>query len=76
MQKKMVCLLVFLIASSFVFVFLFDTVNAVGSNIFVDGDNAVGPWDGSHDHPFQFIQDGIDAVTENGTVYVFAGIYR
>jgi len=76
MQKKMVCLLVFLIASSYVFVFLFDTVNAVGSNIFVDGDNAVGPWDGSHDHPFQFIQEGIDAVTENGTVYVFAGIYR
>jgi parallel beta-helix repeat protein len=76
MQKKLVCFVVFLMVSSFVFVFLFDTVHATGSTIFVDGDNTVGPWDGSSGHPFQFIQDGIDAVTENGTVYVFAGIYR
>jgi parallel beta-helix repeat protein len=74
MQKKLVCLLVFLMASSFVFPF--DAVNAAGATIFVDGDNAVGPWDGSHDHPFRFIQDGIDAVAENGTVYVSAGVYR
>ena len=76
MQKKLVCIVVFLMMSSFVFVFLFDTVHAAGSPIFVNGDNTVGPWDGSSGHPFQFIQDGIDAVTENGTVYVFAGIYR
>ncbi|MCJ7697868.1 MAG: PKD domain-containing protein [Thermoplasmata archaeon] len=76
MQKKLVFFLVFLMVSSFVFVFLFDTANAAGVTIFVDGDNAVGPWDGSSGHPFRFIQDGIDAVMENGTVYVFAGIYR
>jgi parallel beta-helix repeat protein len=62
--------------SSFVFVFLFDTAHAAGSPIFVNDDNTVGPWDGSSGHPFRFIQDGINAVTENGTVYVFAGIYR
>ena len=76
MQKKLVCLSVFLLISSFVFVFLIDTVNAVGSPIFVDGGNAVGPWDGSQKHPFRFIQDGIDEVPKNGTIYVFAGIYR
>jgi parallel beta-helix repeat protein len=76
MQKKLVFLLVFLMVSSFVFVFLFDTANATGSPIFVDGGNAVGPWDGSSGHPFRFIQDGINAVSENGNVFVFAGIYR
>ena len=76
MQKKLVCFVVSLMVSSFVFVFLFDTAHAAGSPIFVNGGNTVGPWDGSSGHPFQFIQDGIDAVTENGTVYVFAGIYR
>jgi len=76
MQKKLVFLLVFLMVSSFVFVFLFDTANATGSPIFVDGGNAVGPWDGSSSHPFRFIQDGINAVPENGTVFVFAGTYR
>ena len=76
MQKTLVCFVVSLMVSSFVFVFLFDTANAAGSPIFVNGDNTVGPWDGSSGHPFRFIQDGIDAVTKNGTVYVFAGIYR
>ena len=76
MQKKLVCLSVFLLISSFVFIFLFDTAYAAESTIFVDGDNAVGPWDGSQKHPFRFIQDGIDVVSKNGNVYVFAGIYR
>jgi parallel beta-helix repeat protein len=76
MQKNLVCLVVSLMVSSFVFVFLFDTVHAAWSPIFVNGENALGPWDGSSGHPFQFIQDGIDALPENGTVYVFAGIYR
>jgi parallel beta-helix repeat protein len=76
MQKKLVCIVVFLMMSSFVFVFLFDTVQAAGSPIFVDDDNTMGPWDGSSSHPFRFIQDGIDVIPKNGTVCVFAGIYR
>ena len=71
MQKKLVCLSVFLLISSFVFIFLFDTVYAAGSTIFVDGDNAVGPWDGSQKHPFRFIQDGIDEVPKNGNRICF-----
>jgi parallel beta-helix repeat protein len=76
MQKRLVCFVVSLMMSSFVFIFLSDTVHAAGSPIFVNGDNTMGPWDGSSVHPCRFIQDGIDAVAENGTVYVFAGIYR
>lgn len=30
-----------------------------GNTIYVDDDNIQGPWDGSIQHPFQFIQDGI-----------------
>jgi parallel beta-helix repeat protein len=47
-----------------------------GSTIYVDYDNTDGPWDGTIDHPYQFIQDGIDHATNGDTVYVFYGDYR
>ncbi|HIG99638.1 MAG TPA: hypothetical protein HA258_03550, partial [Thermoplasmata archaeon] len=31
-----------------------------GSTIYVDDSNTDGPWDGSIEHPYQFIQDGVD----------------
>jgi len=43
--------------------------------IYVDDDNTEGPWDGSIDHPFQFIQDGIDHASDGDTVFVFNGGY-
>jgi parallel beta-helix repeat protein len=75
MQQKLAWIAISLMMPLFVFVYLFDTVQATGASIFVNGDNTTGPWDGSSDHPFQFIQDAINVVPENGTVYVFKGIY-
>lgn len=42
---------------------------------YVDGANA-GLEDGSQEHPFDTIQEGIDAVAAGGAVWVFPGTYR
>ena len=52
------------------------TASFGGSIIYVDDDNINGPWDGSIDHPFQFIQDGIDHAADGDTVIVFDGTYK
>ena len=49
--------------------------HVTGESIFVDDDNTMGPWDGTVEHPFQTIQDGIDHVTGHATVYIFNGTY-
>ena len=43
--------------------------------IYVDDNNTAGPWDGTIDHPYQYIQDGIDYANPDGTVFVFEGYY-
>jgi len=48
---------------------------AVGNTIYVDDDNIVGPWDGTISNPYQYIQDGINAASNDDTVYVFEGTY-
>jgi len=51
------------------------TTGMSGNTIYVDDDNKVGPWDGSIDHPYQYIQDGIDNANNGDKVYVFNGTY-
>ena len=46
------------------------------NTIYVDDDNTEGPWDGTLEHPYQYIQDGINASDEGYTVYVFSGTYH
>jgi parallel beta-helix repeat protein len=47
-----------------------------GATIYVDGKNTAGPWDGSLEHPYQFIMDGITYAAATDTVYVFSGTYH
>ena len=46
-----------------------------GFIIYVDDDNTEGPWDGTLEHPYKKIQDGIDNASTDDTVYVFSGTY-
>jgi parallel beta-helix repeat protein len=43
--------------------------------IYVDDDNTLGPWDGSIEHPYRYIQDGIDNSSDGDTIFVYSGLY-
>jgi hypothetical protein len=44
--------------------------------IYVDDSNLLGPWNGTVEHPFQHIQDGINVSSENDLIYIFNGTYN
>jgi parallel beta-helix repeat protein len=44
--------------------------------IYVDDDNTAGPWDGSWEHPYQYIQHGINNAADGDTIYVLNGVYN
>jgi len=43
--------------------------------IYVDDDNTEGPWDGSQEHPYQRVQDGVDNARSSDIVFIFNGHY-
>ena len=53
----------------------FHITSSHGDTIYVDDDNTAGPWDGTIEHPYQFIQDGVDNAQNDDTVFVFNGTY-
>ena len=50
-------------------------VKASQGTIYVDDDNTEGPWDGTQEHPYRYIQDGIDAASNNYDIFVYSGTY-
>jgi len=46
-----------------------------GKTVYVDDDNTNGPWDGSLEHPYRYLQDGVNASKSGDTVFVFRGTY-
>ena len=52
-----------------------DQTMTAGTVIYVDDDNTQGPWLGTIEYPYQFIQDAINVSTNGDTVYVFTGMY-
>ena len=75
MRKSGVVLLVFFVLLSVSSFSFHAEKNSDANTIYVDDDNTDGPWDGSIDHPFQYIQDGIDAADSFEIVYVLNGTY-
>lgn len=49
--------------------------NELMTTIYVDDDNTDGPWDGTFDNPYQFIQDGINNSNNGDTIVVMNGNY-
>jgi len=59
-----------------ILIFLMIMANvAYGATIYVDDDNTEGPWDGTFENPYQYIQNGINAAIDGDTVQVADGIY-
>jgi len=72
MKKIIPLIIIILILPSFLIISIAESSNNI---IYVDDDNIKGPWDGSMDYPFQYIQDGIDAAHKTDTVTVYPGVY-
>ncbi len=50
-------------------------IEAENITIYVDDDNTNGPWDGSQQHPYQHVQEGINHAEYGDTVFVNNGYY-
>jgi len=50
--------------------------NTQAKTIYIDDNNTNGPWDGTLNHPYKNINDGIQNATEGDTIYIFNGTYK
>ena len=71
-MKKIIPIIIILILPSLLIVSNAESLNNI---IYVDDDNTEGPWDGSMEYPYQYIQDGIDDAHKADTVLVYPGVY-
>jgi len=76
MRKKISLLIVcIMLATTFSGIFYVKMSVADPTTIYVDDNNTAGPWNGTVEHPFQHIQDGVNAANPGDTVFVYSGIY-
>ena len=76
--KKLVVfsVIILLVGSQALFVSADVSTIVNGSIIYVDDDNVEGPWDGTIEHPYKTIQEGISYAESGDTVFVFSGLYH
>jgi parallel beta-helix repeat protein len=74
MKRTVFCLIVILLL--LLMMFPFSTALIENKTIYVDDDNIDGPWDGTIEHPYNEIQNAINAANDGDTVFVFEGIYK
>ena len=75
MKKKLIGILICLLLIA-TMIPLNATSNPIQNNIiYVDDDNIYGPWDGSIEYPFKYVQDGINKSLSGDIVFVNNGYY-
>jgi len=75
MKRTVFCLIVVLLLLLMMFPFF--TALIENKTIYVDDDDNIdGPWDGTIEHPYNEIQNAINAANDGDTVFVFEGIYK
>ncbi len=72
MKNLSVLFIILLMLSQFSLNVVSDTEKSM---LYVDDDNVDGPWDGSLVHPYQHIQDALNASSDDDTVFIFNGTY-
>ncbi len=75
MKRKIIGFLVSALLITTIFPIAVSSDYTSNNVIYVDDDNIEGPWDGSQEHPYRLITDGIDAAVDGDTVYVYSGTY-
>jgi len=68
-------MLTLLLIGMLTFAFNIQPVKAEPKTIYVNGDNSVGPWDGTPEHPYQNITSGLEHAVDYDTVFVYSGTY-
>ena len=69
-------MLTMLLISMLTLSFHIQPVKAEPKTIYVDDDNATGPWDGTPEHPYQNITSGLEHASAGNTIYVYNGTYH
>jgi parallel beta-helix repeat protein len=75
MKKTPIIIVILLLLLSSIFSTVLSYEIPSNNIIYVDDDNMWGPWDGSLEHPYRNIQDGIDAGIDGDTIFTKEGIY-